>query len=65
MKYFCELAGLPFDRITSIFSYIINIESCSSFEWINLLQFDYIVGELTNFIGNSDLFQDIFLDMDS
>ena len=30
----------------------------------NILQFDYIVDELTNFINNSYLFQDIFLGMD-
>jgi hypothetical protein len=36
----------------------------SSFELINTLQFDYIVDELTKFINNSNLFQEIFLGMD-
>ena len=37
----------------------------SSFELTNILQFDYIVvDELTNFINNSYLFEDIFLGMD-
>ena len=36
----------------------------SSFELTNILQFDDIVDELTNFINNSYLFQDIFLGMD-
>ena len=30
----------------------------------NILQCDYIVDELTNFVNNSYLFQDIFLGMD-
>ena len=36
----------------------------SSFELTSILQFDDIVDELTNFINNSYLFQDIFLGMD-
>jgi hypothetical protein len=36
----------------------------SSFELTNILQFDYMVDELTNFINNSFLFKDIFLGMD-
>ena len=35
----------------------------SSFELTNILEFDYIVDQLTSFINNSYLFQDIFLGM--
>ena len=36
----------------------------SSFELTNILRFDYVVNELTNFINNSNLFQETFLGMD-
>ena len=65
MKCFFELSGVPLDHISFISNHIINTETSSSFEWTNILQFDYAVGELTNFISNSGLFQDIFLEMDS
>ena len=64
-KCFFELSGVPLDHISSISNHIINTETSSSSEWTNIRHFDYIVGERTNFISNSDLFQDIFLDMGS
>ena len=53
------------DPSSSISNHSINTETSSSVDGTNILQFDYVVSELANFISNSDMFQDIFLDIHS